>query len=67
MATLSLRGLFGTWYVKQEQKPAHSRKAARFVRRAYEKTGGPTPELERVYRTYTANQKRRAGRTVTVS
>jgi len=63
MAALSLRGLFGSWYVKQENT-GRSRKAAEFVRKAYKKTGGrPTPELERVYRTYTANQQRRAAKT----
>jgi hypothetical protein len=58
MATLSLRGLFGTWYVKMENNTKHYRKAAQFVRRAYKQTGGPTPELERVYRTYTSNRER---------
>lgn len=57
MATLSLRELFGSWYARQENT-GRSRKAAAFVRKAYKKTGGrPTPELERVYKTYIANQR----------
>lgn len=63
MATLSLRELFGSWYVRRENT-GHSRKAADFVRKAYKKTGSrPTPELERVYKTYTASQRRRSTKT----
>jgi hypothetical protein len=61
MATLSLRDLFGSWYVRQGNT-GRSRKAAEFVRKAYKKTGGPTPELERVYKTYAANQRRRSAK-----
>jgi hypothetical protein len=37
-----------------------SNRAREFVRRTYNESGGPTPELKRVYETYLENERKRS-------
>lgn len=37
-----------------------NKRAREFANWAYKKTGGPTPDLKRVYGAYLANERRRA-------
>jgi hypothetical protein len=62
MATLRLPSWFPHWgetTTKDNQELSDSARARDFVREAYDKRGGATPDLKRVYGSYLENERRR--------
>lgn len=59
MATLKMPWNGGFGWVKKPGPVDDSRRAREFVRRVYKETGGPTPELKRVFESFRDNERRR--------
>ncbi|GLI23456.1 hypothetical protein XFLAVUS301_31300 [Xanthobacter flavus] len=59
MATLRLP--FGSLFGRQKASPkvTESRRAREFAKKAYNQTGGVTPDLKRVYDAFLDNERRR--------
>ena len=55
----TLKGLERAWSDGDRFLWRRSKKVNAFVKKAYKRTGGPTAELERVYRTFADNERRR--------
>lgn len=52
MATMGLRGLWPWGGSSRDKHASDSTKARKVVHEAHVRSGGPTPELKRVYREY---------------
>lgn len=62
MATLKMPFTVVRNPFKPSGMEADSSRAREFLRRSYERSGGPTPELKSVYRAFLENERKRQSR-----